>query len=92
MYIHLGQDTVIKSSEIIGFFDLDKTSVSKKTKEFLKAAQNKGSVVNVTQELPKSYVLAVNKTKKGKQKTTVYVSQISTSTLNKRSKNKLIVL
>ena len=33
MYLHLGQDVVVRSRDIIGIFDIENTSVSKITKE-----------------------------------------------------------
>ena len=81
MYLHLGQDTVITSDKIIGIFDIDKCTVSKKTRDYLAVAEKNGSVVNVSFELPKSFILC------GKKKNTlVYISQLSSSTLYKRSK------
>ena len=35
MYLHLGGDVVVRSSDIIGIFDIENTSVSKLTKEYL---------------------------------------------------------
>lgn len=86
MYIHLGEDVLIKSSTIIGIFDLEKTTISKYTKEFLGGSTKKHSVITVSYEMPKSFVVCVDK----KQNTTVYISQISVSTLNKRAKEKQI--
>lgn len=83
MYLHLGQGTVIKTSDLIGLFDLDNSTVSKKTRDFLTLAEKRGQVVNVTDDLPKTF--AVNAPKNSK-KQTVYISQISTVTLEKRSK------
>ena len=80
MYIHLGQETVVKEEDIIGIFDLDSTTVSKHTRKFLEIAEKKKRVVNVSFELPKSFVLCENK---GKSK--VYISQLSSLTLQKRS-------
>lgn len=80
MYLHLGQDTVVREGDIIGVFDLENTSVSKITKEFLAAAEKKGWVYNVSYELPKSFVLCA-----GKEGTKVYITQISSATLRKRA-------
>lgn len=85
MYLFLGQDTVVNDKDIIGIFDIDTTTVSKKTRDFLKKAEEKKQVINVTFELPKSFVICNNK-----ENTRVYISQLSTSTLEKRSK-KIIV-
>lgn len=35
MYLHLGQDVVVRSRDIVGIFDIENTSVSKITKEYL---------------------------------------------------------
>ena len=82
MYLFLGQDTVVNDKDIIGIFDIDTTTVSKKTRDFLSIAEKKKQVINVTFDLPKSFVLCKEKDKDTK----IYISQISTQTLEKRSK------
>ncbi len=82
MYLHLGQDTVITTESIVAMFDIDACTVSKKTRDFLAEAEKKGQVVNVSFELPKSFVVCE---KHGK--TVVYISQLSTKTLLKRRNN-----
>lgn len=79
MYLHLGNDVVVQTQHIIAMFDLDACTVSKKTRDFLANAQKQGQVVNVSYELPKSFVVC---RKNGE--TIVYISQLSTKTLNKR--------
>ncbi|MBR6533891.1 MAG: DUF370 domain-containing protein [Clostridia bacterium] len=79
MYIHLGGEYVVAQNQIIGIFDLENTTVSKKTREFLNLSEKRNEVINVSYELPKSFVV----TSKNK-KTKVYISQISPTTLNKR--------
>lgn len=81
VYLHLGQDTVVRTKDIIGIFDLDITTVSKHTRKFLTKGEKDGCVINVTYELPKSFILCKDK-KKNKNK--VYISQLSTATLLKR--------
>lgn len=87
MFLHLGQDTVISQDDIIGIFDLDNTTVSKKTRDFLAQKQKEGKVVNVSYELPKSFVICEDKNKE----ITVYITQISTSTLIRRAENSDII-
>ena len=41
MYIHLGNNIMLPTNEIIGIFDLENTSVSKRTRDFLKKAESK---------------------------------------------------
>lgn len=85
LYLHLGQNTIAKTNEIVGIFDLDTTSLSKKTREYLAAAQKNGQVVNTNTELPKSFVLTV-----ANQKQIVYISQLSAATLKGRAGGKTI--
>lgn len=80
MYLHLGQNTVVRDREIIGIFDLDITSQSPRTRRYLNTAQRRGEVVAVTEELPKSFVVTG---KRGRQR--VFISQLSTATLLRRS-------
>ena len=84
MYLHLGNDVVVKTDDIIGIFDLDKSTVNKTTREYLKKAEQNGEVINVSYELPKSFVVCENN---GKNK--VYINQVSSATLCKRSAIKL---
>lgn len=80
MYLHLGQNTVVRDREIIGIFDLDITSQSPRTRRYLNTAQRRGEVVAVTEDLPKSFVVTG---KRGRQR--VFISQLSTATLLRRS-------
>ena len=47
MYLHLGQNTVISTNDIIGVFDLDNTTVSRHTRNYLSKAEKERKVVNV---------------------------------------------
>lgn len=84
MYLHLGQNIIVRTDRIIGVFDMDNSTVSKHTRSFLTIAQRERRVVNVSMELPKSFVVCAEK---GGQ--TVYVSQMSPSTLLRRMKTGL---
>ena len=88
MYLHLGNDVVVRKSEIVGVFDLDITSQSALTRRYLAAAEKAGSVVNAAgDELPKSFVVCA---RDGRQ--TVYLSQLNSSTLFKRSDSEKLSL
>ena len=80
MYLHLGEKTVVQTDSIVGIFDLDNTTVSKSTRDYLAQAQKNGNVINVSQELPRSFVICKND-----GKTTVYISQLSPNTLYRRN-------
>ena len=81
MYLHLGMDKVITFNDIIGIFDLDTTTVSKNPRDFLAKAEKAGIVENVCYDLPKSFIVC--KTADGENR--VYISQISSTTLLKRT-------
>lgn len=79
MYLHLGNDVVIETESIIAMFDIDACTVSKKTRDFLAAAEKSGRVINVSYELPKSFIVCQSR---GEVK--IYISQLSTKTLSLR--------
>lgn len=81
MYLYLGNETVIRTSDIIGIFDIDNTSVSRDTKLYLSKSQKERRIVEVTDDLPKSFVVCADK----KNVKLVYLSQISPATLLKRT-------
>ncbi|MDO4833046.1 MAG: DUF370 domain-containing protein [Clostridia bacterium] len=83
MFLHLGQYTVVRTDEIVGIFDIDNTTVSKHTRKYLAEAEKQKKVVNVSTELPKSFVVC---NKNGNEK--VYISQLSPTTLIKRFSTK----
>lgn len=80
MYLHLGQNTVINQNTIVGIFDIDNTTVSKITREYLEKAQKSGKIFDVSGELPKSFIVCSEK-----GEITVYISQLLPSTLLRRS-------
>ena len=80
MFIHIGQDTVVIDKEIIGIFDMDNTTVMKKTIDYLNNAEKEKSVINVAPfELPKSFIVC--QTPKGKR---IYISPVSVGTILRR--------
>ena len=56
MYLSIGNDMAVRDRSLIGIFDLDNTTTSRRTREFLEAAEKEGQVVPCD-ELPKSFVL-----------------------------------
>ncbi len=80
MYLHIGGDIVVKIKDIVAIMDMEKSSTSRITQDFLR--QKKNEVISVNDELPKSYVI-INKT----GKTVLYISPISPQTLLKRANN-----
>jgi hypothetical protein len=79
LYLHLGQNYVIKTEEIIGIFDIENTSVSKNTVNFLNLKEKNKKIINTATDIPKSFVVV---RKKGD--IFVYLSGLNPSTLIKR--------
>lgn len=77
MYLHLGEDTVVNSKNIIGIFDMDTSTVNKATRDFLEKAEKNDKIIYVNYELPKSFIVSDDK---------IYVSPLNTSTLLKRTR------
>lgn len=80
MYLSIGNDMAVRDRAVIGIFDLDNTSTSKRTREFLKKAEDEGQVVPCD-DLPKTFLLTAEY---GLSK--VYLTALSASTLEKRLK------
>ena len=70
----------VRDSSIIGIFDMDNTSTSKRTREFLSNAEKEGMVVPCD-DLPKAFVLT---SEYGFSR--VHLTALSSSTLEKRLK------
>lgn len=83
MYLHLGKDTVVSKNSVVAIFDIDNTTWSYLTRDYLSAAEKKGNVINISDDIPKSFVVCA--ADNGGQ--TVYLSQLASSTLMKRSEN-----
>lgn len=84
MFLHLGNDYMVNTKDVIGIFDIENTSVSKITKDFLNESSKNRRVVNCTYEMPKSFIVCLDKD----FTETVYISQMSCATLLKRFKKK----
>ena len=84
MYLYLGGETLVLEKNIIGIFDLDTATVSKHTRNYLKKKEKTKKVVNVTYELPKSFII-----EEKNNEIKVYISQISSNTLSKRKKEQM---
>lgn len=80
MYLHLGSDTVVNTKNIIAILDLESTSMSKNTKDFLKIVEEEGFVRNVSEELPKTFVLC-----EIDGQSVIYITNISSKALAGRA-------
>ena len=80
MFIHIGNDAVVRREDIIGVFDMDNTTVSRFSREFLANAQKSGRISDISDDLPKSYIVT---NYRGTSK--VYIASVSSQTILKRT-------
>lgn len=83
MYLHLGGDTAVDMRDVIAVFDMDNTTISQRSRKFLSAAAKRGEIIDICEDLPKSYIITARS-----GETRVYISSIAPQTLVKRIKNK----
>ena len=79
MYLHIGNNVIMKREDIIGIFDLKAIKKSKNCKKFFEKLEENNNIINISEGIEESLVLAMKKNKlKG------YISNISSGTLGKR--------
>lgn len=74
MYLHVGEDTLVRTRDIIIILDKDSTKASPYSEEFFE--QRKGDIINLSKGSFKSIVVTFDK---------IYYSPLSSGTLKKRS-------
>ena len=79
MYLPLGADTVVRTRDIVAVFDMDRATVNATSRKFLAAAEKKKKVVNVSDDLPKSFVVCAD----GR----VLISAVSSQTIARRNES-----
>lgn len=87
MFLHIGNDAVVRKSDIIGVFDMDNTTISKNSREFLANAQKTDIVFDICDDLPKSYIVT-----NCDGMSRVYISSVSSQTIYKRAASGKMIL
>lgn len=79
MYLHLGDEFLISTRDLVGIFDLDAVTSSPSGRRYLQNAEKQGRLHTVGSNIPKSFIVC------GKfREESVYLSPISAATLLKR--------
>lgn len=73
--VHLGGNVSVYRDDIIGIFDLERTSVEKSVNDFLAKEQKGGRIYYCSFDMPKSFVVTSQRT---------YVTNVSVLTLKAR--------
>ena len=79
MYLHLGKGKVVNTKDIIAIMDLESSSISPNTREVLRIEEEEGFVRNVSEEIPKTFVVC-----EIDGQSVVYVTNISSKALSGR--------
>lgn len=80
MFLHIGGDVVIPMNDVIGILDIETTTLSNDTREFLKIAEEEGFIITISEDMPKSFIIT-----EANKKSKIYLSPISSVTLQKRT-------
>ena len=62
MYLHIGENKVVRKNDIVAIFDMDSATVSSVTKKFLSSAQKDGNVKALGFDLPRTFIVMRDKT------------------------------
>ncbi len=87
MYLHAGNNKIIRTKSIIGIFDMDNATLGADTRAFLKKVQSDGLLEISKEDIPKSFIL-YDKNKNIKQ-TAVCISQLSSVSIASRAKKSI---
>ena len=80
MYLHLGSGFTVSAKDIVSVMDIEKASTSQITREYLASAGKAKRVISCTDDLPKSFVVSLDKDLTER----VYLSGISADILRDR--------
>jgi hypothetical protein len=76
MYVHIGGESCIPDTCIIGVFDLDATTAAGSvTRDFLSREENLGRLEAVSPEIPRSFILTAER---------VYLTPVTSVTIRRR--------
>lgn len=85
MFLHLGNNVSVFKRNVIAILDIENSSTSKITRDYLANAGKSGWVVTCSYDMPKSFVITLDEDLSER----VYLSSISAETLKKRYKQKI---
>ncbi len=62
MYLHIGENKVVRKQDIVAIFDMDSSTVSSVTKKYLSNAQKENKVKSLGFDLPRTFIVMRDKT------------------------------
>lgn len=79
MYVHIGNDYVVFSGNIIGIFDFDGIMSSRISSEYLKKLEAENKLINISDDIPKSIIVTVSN-----GEDVAYLSPLNSKTIQNR--------
>jgi len=77
MYLHIGNNYMLRKRDIVGIFDMDNATWSHLTRATLTRAEQRGALINAAgDEIPNAFIVCDDQT--------VYLSMLTAATLRKR--------
>ena len=80
MLLHIGERTLVRAENVVGFFDIDGDVTPEDTRAFLRQAEAEGVVELLTTDVPRAIVVTMEPPA-GRR---VYVTRVSAATLAAR--------
>ena len=80
MRLHIGEGTLVRAENVVGFFDIDGDVTPEDTRAFLRQAEAEGVVELLTTDVPRAIVVTMEPPA-GRR---VYVTRVSAATLAAR--------
>lgn len=80
MLLHIGEGTLVRAENVVGFFDIDGDVTPEDTRAFLRQAEADGVVEMLTTDVPRAIVVTMEPPA-GRR---VYVTRVSAATLAAR--------
>ena len=84
MYVHIGNNVILRKKQVLGIFDMDNATVSPVTRAYLSRAQKADQVVSVSYDIPKSFIVYLED-----NETKIYFSPLSESSLKGRMRSEM---
>ena len=85
MYVHIGNDNIIKKDEIVAILNLELLLEEKKLEDIIKKINLEGKIINISDSVKKSLIIVKNNNEQ-----IGYVTNISSITLAKRIQKDII--
>ena len=84
MYVHIGNNVILRKKQVLGIFDMDNATVSPVTRAYLSKAQKAAQVVSVSYDIPKSFIVYLDN-----NETKIYFSPLSETSLMGRMRSEM---